>query len=403
MPREKRSVPIANGYVMGEEEVEAVTRVLRTGLGPGENVARFEARCSELMGHPHGVMVNTGSSALMLAMRLLDLPQGSEVLTSVLTFSTDVSSIVFAGYVPAFVDCEIDTYQIDVDAIERMIGPKTRALLVPNLMGGMPDWDRLREIADRHDLVLIEDTCDTMGGSFRGRPPGERADMSVTSFSLHHIITCMGNGGMVCVNDPELWDRALTLRGWGRSSEPFLFGTRQGDSDGRFIEEVDRFNYDQMFVFNELGYGFLPSEAGAAFGLVQLERLPEMVRRRNQVFDRHLDFLHQHLDFFLPPRVLDGVETSWINFPFQIRRETGRRNRDLLMHLDDNGVFTRVVFSGNMTRQPMMRSVEYRADPAGYPNADQIMQFGNLLPCSAEVGEEDCEYIYEVLEEFIDG
>ena len=109
---------------------------------------------------------------------------------------------------PVFVDCELDTYQIDVDAIERNLSPRTKALLVPDLVGGMPDWDRLRAIADRHGLVLIEDSCDTLGGTFRGRPAGERAHLSLTSFSPHHIITAMGTGGMVCVDDPKHWDRA---------------------------------------------------------------------------------------------------------------------------------------------------------------------------------------------------
>ena len=159
MPTPSRNLPIARGYTMGDEEIERVTQVLRGDgtLGPGPNVEEFENRCAALMGKKHGIMVNTGSSALMIAMRLLDIPAGSEVLTSVLTFSTDISSIVFAGHIPVFVDVEPDTYQIDVAALERMIGPKTRAMLVPNLIGGMPDWDRLREIADRHDLLVVQE------------------------------------------------------------------------------------------------------------------------------------------------------------------------------------------------------------------------------------------------------
>ncbi len=139
-----------SGAVIGEAEIKAVEEVLRTGIAPAERVREYEARCTALLGKKHGVMVNSGSSALMIAMRLLDLPPDSEVLTTVLTFSTDVTTIVQCGYVPVFADCELDSYQIDIEALERLIGPKTRALLVPDLIGGMPDWDRLREIADRH-------------------------------------------------------------------------------------------------------------------------------------------------------------------------------------------------------------------------------------------------------------
>ena len=400
MRREPREIAYG-GAVIGEEEIEAVVGVLRKGIQPAENVTRFEERVAALLGKRHGVMVNSGSSALMIAMRLLDLPPGSEVLTSVLTFSTDVSSIVHAGYVPAFVDCELDSYQIDVDAIERMITPRTRALLVPDLIGGMPDWDRLERIAARHDLILIEDSCDTLGGSYRGRPAGERARLSLTSFSPHHIITAMGTGGLVAVDSDELWDRAVTLRGWGRSSEPFMYGTRRSQADGRFLETLDGMDYDAMFIFRELGYGFIPSEAGAAFGLAQLDKLPEFTRIRSRLFERHLEFVRKHEDVFLAPRVHDGVVTTWLCFPVQLRPETGWSRKSLQMHLLDAGIQNRLIFSGNMTRQPMLRGVPHRADPAGYPNADQIMRHGTMLPCHPTMTDDDCEYLYESLEGFI--
>jgi CDP-6-deoxy-D-xylo-4-hexulose-3-dehydrase len=400
MRRQPREI-VYGGAVIGEEEIAAVVGVLRQGIQPGANVAAFERRVAALLGKRHGAMVNSGSSALLVAMRLLDAPPSSEVLTSVLTFSTDVSSIVHAGLVPAFVDCELDTYQIDVDAIERMIGPRTRALLVPDLVGGMPDWDRLEQIARRHDLVLVEDSCDTLGGTFRGRPAGERARISLTSFSPHHIITAMGTGGLVAVDSDELWDRALTLRGWGRSSEPFLYGSRQGQTDGRFLETLDGMDYDAMFIFRELGYGFIPSEAGAAFGLAQLDKLPDLARRRTRLFERHLEFVRKHEDVFIAPRVLDGVVTTWLCFPVQLRPELGWSRKSFQMHLLDAGVQNRLIFSGNMTRQPMLRGVAHRADPAGYPNADQIMRHGTMLPCHPTMTDDDCEYLYESIEAFL--
>jgi CDP-6-deoxy-D-xylo-4-hexulose-3-dehydrase len=400
MPREPREI-VYGGAVIGEEEIAAVERVLRQGIAPGASVASFERRVAALLGKRHGVMVNSGSSALLLAMRLLDLPPRSEVLTSVLTFSTDVSSIVHAGLVPAFADCEPDTYQIDLDAVERTIGPRTRALLVPDLVGGMPDWDRLEEIARRRELILIEDSCDTLGGSFRGRPAGERAQISVTSFSPHHIITAMGTGGLVAVDSEAHWDRALTLRGWGRSSEPYMFGSRQGQSDGRFLEMLDGMDYDAMFVFRELGYGFIPSEAGAAFGLAQLDKLPEFTRRRAQLFEGHLDFVRRHEDVLVAPRVLDGVVTTWLCFPVQLRPELGWSRKSFQMHLLDAGIQNRLIFSGNVTRQPMLRGVAFRSDPAGYPNADRIMRWGTMLPCHPTMTDEDCAYLYETIEGFI--
>jgi len=388
--------------MIDEQEIEAVNRVMRTGMIIGEQVQTFEKRVAALLGHKYGVMVNSGSSALMLAMRLLDLPKGSEVITPVLTFSTDVASIVHVGCVPAFVDVVLDTYQIDLDKLEAMITPKTKAISVPNLLGGIPDWDRLRAIADKHELKLLEDSCDTLGSTLKGRPPGTRADISVTSFSIFHIITCLGNGGMVAVNDESLWDRGLVLRSWGRSSEKYLHGTLQKDSDGRFLEDVDGIPYDGMFIFEDVAYGFIPNEAGAAFGHVQLDKLEEFAALRNGVFASHDEFFAGHADVFIAPKQRQDTTTTWINYPVQIRPELGWSRRSLQEHLEAHGVVTRTIFSGNITRQPMMRQVEYRSAPEGYPVADQIMMNGICLPCHPTMTEEDCTYLYGVLDKWVD-
>ncbi|GAB3324318.1 DegT/DnrJ/EryC1/StrS family aminotransferase [Haliea atlantica] len=390
------------GAMLDQKEVDAVVNVMQTSMVVGENVTTFEKRCANLLGKDYGVMVNSGSSALLLAIRLLDLPPGSEIITPTLTFGTDISSIVMNGHVPVLIDVEPDTYQINIDRIEENITPKTKAMLVPSLVGGMPDWDRLREIADKHGLKLIEDSCDTLGGTYRGTPPGKRSDITVTSFSIFHIITCLGNGGLVAVNDPALWDRALMLRAWGRSSEKYLYGTRQQDSDGRFLEDLGDIEYDGMFIFEELGYGFIPNEAGAAFGHEQLNKLDEFTRLRQARFSRHDDYMDSRSEYFIKPRVSDDVFTTWICYPVMLRPELGWSRRKLQEHLEDAGIFTRVIFSGHVALQPMMKDAEFRLDPAGYPNAEQVMRQGLMLPCHPTMTEEDCQYLYQVLDEFIE-
>jgi len=391
------------GAMLDQKEIDAVVGVMKAeyGMVVGQKVGEFEARCAEILGHKYGVMVNSGSSALMLAMRMIGAPKGSEVITPVLTFSTDAASIVHAGYVPVFVDVVLDTYQIDLDKVEAMIGPKTKAILVPNLVGGVPDWDRLRAIADKHKLMLIEDSCDTLGAELRGKATGKRADISVTSFSIFHIITCLGNGGLVAVDDEKLWDWGLMARSWGRSSEKYLHGTKQQDSDGRFLEDLDGIPYDGMFIFEDVAYGFIPNEAGAAFGLEQLNKLEHFFQLRDSRFKRHAAFLKKHENIFIRANLLDEVKTSWICYPVQLRPELGWSRRDLQVHLEDEGIFTRVIFSGNITRHPMMKGVEYRAAPGGYPIADQIMEQGLMLPCHPTMTDEDCEYLYQVLEDWI--
>lgn len=390
------------GAMLDQKEIDAVVKVMQTSMVVGEQTQTFETRCAQLLGHKYGIMVNSGSSALMVAMRLLNLPKGSEVITPTLTFGTDISSIVLAGYVPAFVDVELDTYQIDIDKIERMITPKTKAMLIPNLVGGMPDWDRLRKLADKHNLKLVEDSCDTLGGTYRGRPAGERAHISVTSFSIFHIITCLGNGGLIAIDDEEMWDRAVMLRSWGRSSEKYLHGTKKNQSDGRFLEDLDGVEYDGMFIFEDIAYGFIANEAGAAFGHEQLNKLELFTQLRQERFERHNKFMEKHQDVFIMPRVDPDVFTTWICYPVQLRPESGFNRRKLQEHLEEAGIFTRVIFTGNAVRQPMMKGVEFRADPEGYPNGDRVMEYGLMLPCHPTMTVEDCDYLYQVLEEFIE-
>ena len=271
--------------VHGQPEIDAVLEVLHGGpttFRPGKNIKEMERRIAELLGKPLGLMCNSGSSALYLAIELLDMPKGSEVITSPLTFSTDIAPIVRAGLTPVFVDVEADTYNVDVDAIEAMIGPRTKALLFPNLIGNAPDWDHIRTIADKHMLAVIEDSCDALGATLRGTPTGARADISVTSFAMAHIITCAGNGGMVALQNDEQRDLGLMLRRWGRRSEPHLFGTHGG---GRvFRENLDGIPYDNDYIFDVLPWNFEPSEMGAAFGVKQLDRLPEFISIRQRHF-----------------------------------------------------------------------------------------------------------------------
>jgi len=390
------------GSVHGEEEIAACLEVLRggaTALRIGQNVRAFEAGVAELFGKRRGVMCNSGSSALYLAVELLDLPRGAEIVTSPLTFSTDVAPIVRAGLVPVFVDVEPDTYQIDVAQIEAAIGPETRAVLAPNLIGNCPDWDAIRAIADRHDLRVIEDSCDCLGALLRGAPTGARSHVSVTSFALSHILTAAGTGGMVLLDDDALADRCLTLRRWGRRSEPQFFGTRKGER--HFFSDLDGIEYDNLFIFDEIGWNFEPSELSAAFGRVQLGRLPGFLERRKRNFARMRERLARHPDVWVLPRTTAELDTAWHLFPIQIRRESGVRRSALQQWMEARGVDTRMVWSGNILRQPAFRKIAQRAPAEGLPNADRVMETGLVLPCNHAMSDEDVDYVCETLEAFV--
>jgi CDP-6-deoxy-D-xylo-4-hexulose-3-dehydrase len=392
------------GSVHDEREIEAVLGVLRggpTAMRIGRNVRAMEARVAGLFGKRRGVMCNSGSSALYLAVEVLGLQPGDEVVTSAVTFSTDVAPMVRARLVPAFVDITPATFQIDVDAIEEMIGPRTRAILAPNLIGNAPDWDHIRAIADRYALKVVEDSCDALGLTLRGAPTGVRADISLTSFALSHIITAAGTGGMVCFDDDELADRALLLRRWGRRSEVQLFGSKKG-VDKRFFSTIDGdIEYDNLFIFDEVGWNFEPSELSAAFGLVQLDKLEENLKRRQRNFDLTGSQFARWPEHFTMPELTPGVETGWHMFPVIINPSSGIRRSELQHWMESRGVDTRMVWTGNITRQPAFRRTPHRAPAGGLPNADRVMEWGVILPNNHSMSDDDCAYIGDCVEAFL--
>ena len=387
-----------------QTEINAVMGQMQDPLGliPGKKVHEFEARVAEFMGKKYGVMVNSGSSALMVAMRLAQLPRGSEVITPVLDVllgrRRDLPRRLHAGLRrrrplrlpdPRRPDRGGDRSQDEGDPDP---GPRRRDLR----LGHRPQDRR------RHGLFVIHDSADTLGGKLRGRHTASRADVSITSFSIFHIITALGNGGMVFFDDEKYFDRSLSLRAWGRSSEKWMHGTKAGSSDGRFLEKVDGIDYDALFIFEENAYGFIPNECGAAFGVEQMNKIDTLWKLREERFRWHTDFLKKHEDKFILPTIIPETETTWLCYPIQIRPETGCSRTKFQIQLEDAGITSRVIFSGNITRQPMLKNQEYRIAPAGLATADQIMAYGIMLPCHPTMTREDCEYVYQTIQDFID-
>lgn len=393
-------VPLRVPYgqsVHGEEEIAAVVEVLRSSTQMGARVRAFEERVAALFGKRFGVMVNSGSSANYLAVALAELPAGSEVITPALTFSTTVAPLVQHGLVPSFVDVEEGTYVLDVRQLDAALSPATRAVMIPSLLGNLPDWDVIRAFADAHRLVVIEDSADTLGATLRGTPTGARSDVSTTSFYGSHIINCAGNGGMLCLDDPDRRRRALLLRSWGRSSSVFVDSERV---ENRFNVEVDGIPYDAKFVFEALGFNFEPSEAGAAFGLVQLERLGDNIAVRRRNFERHATFFGEFADWFVLPRALPEMRSGWLAFPLTVRPSAPFARRDLQIFLERAGVQTRTIFTGNILRQPGFAGVRHRDRPGGYPVADGVMRGGMLIGCHHGLTAEQIEYVHERFREF---
>jgi CDP-4-dehydro-6-deoxyglucose reductase, E1 len=384
--------------VHGEEEIAAVVNVLRTSTQMGYHVREMENRVAALFDKPHGIMLNSGSSANYLGVELMNLPEGSEVITPALTFSTTVAPQVRNKLIPAFVDVEEGTYNLDADKVEEMITPKTKAMMIPNLIGNMPDWAKLRAIADKHNLIVFEDSADTLGGTINGKSTGSFTDMSITSFYGSHVINCAGNGGMLCVRENEHFERGKLLRSWGRSSSLFI---ESEAIENRFNVEVDGIPYDSKFIFAEPGYNLEPSEMGAAFGLVQLNKLDHNISERERNFEEMSTFFKQYEEWFVLPKQLPNSRTGWLSMALTIKETAPFKRPEMQIFLEKRNIQTRTVFTGNILRQPGFKHVTRKEAANGYPESDKVMRGGMLLACHHGLTRPMIDHVKEQVTNFL--
>tara|TARA_B100001057_G_scaffold277931_1_gene278191 strand:+ start:83 stop:1288 length:1206 start_codon:yes stop_codon:yes gene_type:complete len=385
--------------VHGNEEISAVTKVLKSSTQMGKNVSIFEKKISKLFDKRYGLMVNSGSSALLLAMETLDFPPGSEIITPVLTFSTTVGYIVRNNWVPVFVDVEEGTYCINEDKIKNLITKKTKAVVAPHLMGNIVNWDKVAPILKKKGILIIEDSADTLGATYKKKSTGHHADISITSFYGSHIINCAGNGGMVCFNDKSKYIKAKLLRSWGRSSS--LFDEKSEKIENRFNIKLDGILYDKKFVFEKIGHNLEPSELGAAFGLVQLKKLKQNLRKRERNFSLHSNFLKKYSKYFILPKQLPGSRSGWLAYPITITEKAPFSRTQMQIFLEKKNIQTRVVFTGNILRQPGFKYIKAKKNKNGYPEADKVMKNGILLACHHGLTTKMMKHIHKSIDQFI--
>lgn len=402
--RDKQRIFYAKA-VYDQREIDAVVKVLEDPmrLGAGLAVKEFEQKIACLFGKEHGVMVNSGSSANLISLEVLNLPKGSEIITPVLTFGTTLSPIIQKGLVPVFVDVKPGAYIIDIDKIESTITQKTKALMIPSLMGNIPNMVRLRELANKYNLWLIEDSCDTLGAKFAGKPSGCYSDISTTSFYASHIITTAGGGGMVCFHDSNLARRARVLSSWGRESTLFGLNEESENIKKRFAGRIEGEVYDAKFIFSEIGYNFQSSEICGAFGLEQLKKFPKFAERRKENFKLLFDFFTGYESVFILPKQTPQSETNWLAFPLTIRKDARFSRYEITKYLEERGIQTRPVFTGNVLRQPAFKNLEkIRVAEGGYPVADLVMQNGFVIGCHHGLDFSHIDYLKEIFIEFLD-
>ena len=406
MPNKKRILYAETNY--DDEEINSVIDVLQNqphSLVGGKYTKEFEKNISKLFGKKYGILVNSGSSANLLALTSLNLEEGSEIITPCLTFSTTVSPIIQLGLIPNFVDIELRTLNIDANKIEEAINENTSAIMIPNLMGNLPDWLKIKKIAQKYSLPIIEDSADTLGYKINDKTTGEISDLVTTSFYASHIITCAGIGGMVCTDDFDLYKNITVMRGWGRSSELFNPDAKllsKKEITNRFEIKVDQISYDRKFLFDQPGYNFFAPEICAAFGNTQLQKFDALSSSRSSNFQYLKDWIEKELsDFIITPLQKENVDTIWLAYPVILKNLNTKKTRNKLqIFLEENNVQTRPIFSGNITKQPMMEGRKFKTNVNGYENTDFIMKHGMLIGCHPKLTFSDLDYICELLKQF---
>ena len=386
--------------VYDKKEINAVIDVLKRKsltLIDGPSVKEIESKISKLFGKKFGLMVNSGSSANLLALASFNFKKGSEIITPTLTFSTTIAPIYQLGLVPYFIDVEKSSFVSRIDQIERCINKKTVAIMIPNLLGNVPNWQAIYKIAKKHKLKVIEDSADTIGYTYNNKNFGKYSDISTNSMYASHIITGAGFGGIVCFNDKKLYNQAKLLRGWGRSSAVF------NESEGinlRFNKKVDGIPYDGKYIFSEMGYNFLPSEISAAFALEQLKKLKVNINIRVTNFNKILSYFKKYENLFILPTEFKGLKTAWLAFPLIIKNESKIIRKNLQIFLEKNKIQTRTIFTGNILRQPIMKSKFYRKCKDSTINSDNVMKNGILIGCHHGLTNKDVNYMLSKFDKF---
>jgi CDP-6-deoxy-D-xylo-4-hexulose-3-dehydrase len=303
------------------------------------------------------------------------------------------------NYKPIFVDINKETLQIDEDKIESEINKNTSAIMVPNLIGNIPNWKKIFKISKKYNLKIIEDSADTMAPKIDNKNTSNYSDVTICSFYGSHLISCAGNGGIIMMNNSKFYNKAKILRSWGRSSSILR---NQEDITSRLKIKLDNIQYDKKFVFSGLGYNFEPSEISAAFGLEQLKKINKFKMLRNKNFLLHQKFIKKYPKIFIPIHIEKNVQTQFLAYPIILKKNLKFSRKKLQIFLEENQIQTRPIFSGNSLRHPAFSVLKNkRNNVRKFINSDYIMKYGLLIGCHQGLTEQMIKYIHIKIEQFV--
>ncbi len=400
------AIPPAGKVIDGAEVGLMIQASLDGWLTTGRFNTEFEKRLSKFLGVKHVLTTNSGSSANLLAFTALTSPTlgdraikpGDEVIGVAAGFPTTVNPIIQNGAVPVFVDVDLETYNIDPELIEAAISPKTKAIMLAHTLGNPYNLRKIRELCDKYKLWLVEDCCDALGSTYDGKLVGTFGDIGTLSFYPAHHIT-MGEGGAVFTNKSKLRLAVESIRDWGRSC--FCPPGEDNTCKKRFCWQLGDlpYGYDHKYTYSHLGYNLKITDMQAACALAQMDKLPSFIEARKHNFAYLKERLASCAEFLVLPKATDGAEPSWFGFPITLKDHIPYQRLDLLTYLDEHKIGTRLLFAGNLLRQPYMIGREYRVSGT-LENTDRIMSKTFWVGVWPGLTPEMLDYVVDRIETF---
>lgn len=401
-------IPVSGKVLDVNDLINLVDASLDMWLTSGRYAEQFEKEFARFLGVKYCALVNSGSSANLIAVSALTsyklgerrLRPGDEVITVAAGFPTTIAPIVQNRLVPVFIDVKLGTYNYDVSQLEKAITDKTKAIFMAHTLGNPFNLDKVMELAKKYNLWVIEDNCDALGAKYRNKYTGTFGHIATFSFYPAHHIT-MGEGGAVVTNDPELYKIMLSFRDWGRDC--WCPPGKDNTCGKRFSQQHGNlpFGYDHKYVYSHLGYNLKVTDMQAAVGLSQLKKLPEFIKKRQDNFSLLYEGLKDLEDYFILPKATENSEPSWFGFPITIKENVPFNRNQLIDYLEKNKIGTRLLFAGNILRQPLFvnNDVEYRI-VGSLKNTDIIMERTFWIGVWPGINKKMVKYIISVIEKF---
>ncbi len=399
-------VPVSGKVFDQEELLKLVDSSLDFWLTTGRYAAEFEKRFAEWIGVKHCLLVNSGSSANLVALSALTSPKlgdkqlkaGDEVITVAAGFPTTVNPIFQNQLIPVFLDVKLPSYEIDVDQLDAALSDRTRAIMLAHTLGNPFNLEAIMAFAEKHDLWVIEDNCDAVGSVYQGRKTGTFGHISTVSFYPAHHMT-MGEGGAVLTNDTRLAKILESFRDWGRDCwcPPGVdntcnkrYGWQLGDLP---------FGYDHKYTYSHIGFNLKMTDMQAAVGCAQLDKLPDFIAKRRENFQFLKDNLQDLQNVLILPEAAPQSEPSWFGFPIFVKEDAPFTRNELVRHLEENRIGTRLLFGGNLLRQPLYKGLNYRVI-GDLANSDRIMSSVFWIGVFPGLTEEMLTYVIKTIRDF---